>query len=133
MSAEAYSTRGVMTRLILKSAVFPDGQIQLSKGDLPVTLGRSHRADIAINDLMLSRIHAEIRLAENGGFELVDRESTNLTIVNDLDIDRVVLRTGDHILLGETDLIVEIDATEAEFLEKTTREIPTVEPPENHN
>jgi pSer/pThr/pTyr-binding forkhead associated (FHA) protein len=122
-----------MAQLILKSAVFPDGQVHLSTGDLPVTLGRSHRADIAINDLMMSRIHAEIRLAENGDFELVDRESTNLTIVNDLDIARIVLRTGDHILLGETELIVEIDAPDADIHEKTTREIPAVEPPTTQN
>lgn len=127
------SNRGVMVRLILKSAVFPDGRIHLSKGDFPVTLGRSHRADIAINDLMLSRIHAEIRLAENGDFELVDRGSTNLTIVNELDIDRVVLRNGDHLLLGETELIVEIDAPAADIHEKTTREIPAVEPPTTHS
>ena len=118
-----------MARLILKSAVFPDGQVQILKGDLPVTIGRSQRADIAINDLLLSRIHAEIRQGENGEFELVDRESTNLTIVNDLDIDRIILGTGDQILLGETELIVEIDSPEADIHEKTTRELPTVEPP----
>ena len=129
-----FSTRGVMARLILKSAVFPDGQVYILQGDLPVTLGRSQRADIAINDLLMSRIHAEIRLSEKGEFELVDREATNLTIVNDLDIDRIVLSTGDHILLGDTELIVEIDSPEVDIHEKTTREIPTVEPPStSHN
>ena len=49
-----------MARLILKSAVFAEGDIELSESDLPVTLGRSLRADITIHDLMLSRIHAEI-------------------------------------------------------------------------
>jgi pSer/pThr/pTyr-binding forkhead associated (FHA) protein len=122
-----------MARLILKSVVFPDGQICIMADDLPVTLGRSHRADIAINDLLLSRIHSEIRLADNGSFELVDRDSTNLTIVNDVDIDRVVLKTGDHILLGDTELFVEVDAPEADLQEKTTREIPFVDPPTSHH
>ncbi len=121
----------LMPRLILKSAVFTDGAIQLLPGDLPVTLGRSHRADITIHDLLLSRIHAEIRLSETGGFELVDNESTNLTIVNEQDIDQVILKSGDRILLGDTELIVEIDSTDADIHEKTTREIPMIPPSES--
>ncbi len=119
-----------MSRLTLKSAIFSDGFIQLSIGDLPVTIGRSHRADIAINDLLLSRIHAEIRASENGEFELVDNESTNLTIVNEQDIDRVILKTGDKILLGDTELIVEIEVDQSNLHERTTREIPSFKPPE---
>lgn len=122
-----------MARLTLRSVVFPNGEVCITTDDLPVTLGRSHRADIAINDLLLSRIHSEIRLAENGGFELVDRESTNLTIVNDVDIERIVLKTGDHILLGETELIVEVEMPEADLQEKTTREIPVIDPPTSHH
>ena len=87
-----------MPQLTLKSAIFSDGKVQILISDLPVTIGRSHRADIAINDLLLSRIHAEIRLSSDGGFELADNESTNLTIVNDHDIDRIMLKTGDRIL-----------------------------------
>ena len=119
-----------MSRLTLKSAIFSDGFIQLSIGDLPVTIGRSHRADIAMNDLLLSRIHAEIRASENGEFELVDNESTNLTIVNEQDIDRVILKTGDKILLGDTELIVEIELDQSNLHERTTREIPSFKPPE---
>lgn len=119
-----------MSRLTLKSAIFSDGFIQLSIGDLPVTIGRSHRADIAINDLLLSRIHAEIRASDNGEFELVDNESTNLTIVNEQDIDRVILKTGDKILLGDTELIVEIELDQSNLHERTTREIPSFKPPE---
>jgi pSer/pThr/pTyr-binding forkhead associated (FHA) protein len=119
-----------MSRLTLKSAIFSDGFIQLSIGDLPVTIGRSHRADIAINDLLLSRIHAEIRASENNEFELVDNESTNLTIVNEQDIERVILKTGDKILLGDTELIVEIELDQSNLHERTTREIPSFKPPE---
>jgi S-DNA-T family DNA segregation ATPase FtsK/SpoIIIE len=120
-----------MARLILKSAIFSDGNIQLSTGDLPVSIGRSHRADITINDLLLSRIHSEIRLSENGGFEIVDCESTNLTIVNDQDIERAVLKTGDRILLGDTELLVEIEMPDIDVHERTTRELPVMRPPEN--
>ncbi len=117
-----------MARLILKSAVFAEGDIELSESDLPVTLGRSHRADITINDMLLSRIHAEIRHGENGGFEIVDYESTNLTIVNNQDIERALLKTGDCLLLGETEILIEIDAPEIDTHEKTTRELPLVNP-----
>ena len=117
-----------MARIILKSAVFTDGDIELSEADLPMTLGRSHRADITIKDMLLSRIHARICVGKNGGFELVDNESTNLTIVNDQDIERALLKSGDCILLGETQILVEIDAPEIDVHEKTTRELPLVNP-----
>ncbi len=115
-----------MARIVLKSAVFEDGDIELLESDLPVTLGRSHRADITINDALLSRIHAEIRRTENGGFQIVDNESTNLTIVNNHDIDCVELKTGDCILLGETEIHVEIAVPYEGVHEKTTRELPVV-------
>lgn len=117
-----------MARLILKSPIFEDGRINLSTVDLPVTIGRSHRADITISDQLLSRIHSEIRLSACGGFEIADRDSTNLTIVNEQDIDCVLLKTGDRILLGDTEITVEIDAPEVDPHEKTTREIPVVQP-----
>ncbi len=125
------TARHLMARLILKSAIFSDGNIQFSTGDLPVSIGRSHRADITINDLLLSRIHSEIRLSEKGGFEIVDCESTNLTIVNDQDIERAVLKTGDRILLGDTELLVEIEMPDIDVHERTTRELPVMRPPEN--
>lgn len=115
-----------MARIILRSAVFEDGEIELLESDLPVTLGRSHRADITINDALLSRIHAEISRSPNGGFQIVDHESTNLTIVNKHDIDCIELKTGDCILLGETEIHVEIDMPDVDVHEKTTRELPVV-------
>jgi pSer/pThr/pTyr-binding forkhead associated (FHA) protein len=119
-----------MARLILKSPIFTDGRIELTLHDLPVTIGRSHRADITISDLLLSRIHSEIRCSPCGGFELVDCESTNLTIVNEHDIESVVLKAGDKILLGDTELLVDIEVPEVDLHEKTTREIPVVPPSE---
>ena len=85
-----------MTRLRLKSALFTDGQIELDAADLPATIGRSPRADIVIHDLQLSRIHAEFRRNSKGEVELVDRDSTNLTIVNQQEIHACVLKSGDR-------------------------------------
>lgn len=115
-----------MARITLKSAVFEEGDLEFTEADLPVTLGRSHRADITINDALLSRIHAELRLGENGRFVLVDNDSTNLTIVNNEDVANVELKTGDRILLGETEIDVEISESDVDVHEKTTRELPLV-------
>ncbi|MDA1231914.1 MAG: FHA domain-containing protein [Planctomycetota bacterium] len=117
-----------MARIKLKSAVFSDGDIELTESALPVTLGRSHRADITINDALLSRIHAEICVSDHGRFQIMDHQSTNLTIVNNQDIDCVDLKTGDCILLGETEILVESDIPEVDVHEKTTRELPLLNP-----
>ena len=118
-----------MSRLILKSEVFPGGELILNPEDLPLTIGRSHRADVAISDLLLSRIHSEFRQHETGQFEIVDNESTNLTIVNDQDVQHAFLKTGDRILLGETEFKVVVETTPGEILEnpheQTTRELST--------
>jgi pSer/pThr/pTyr-binding forkhead associated (FHA) protein len=50
--------------------------------------------------------------------------------VNEQDIDRVILKSGDKILLGDTELIVEIEMDQSNLHEKTTREIPSFRPPE---
>jgi pSer/pThr/pTyr-binding forkhead associated (FHA) protein len=126
-----------MAQLILKSAIFADGSIELFETDLPVTLGRSHRADITISDGLLSRIHARICLQDDGGFEIMDNDSTNLTIVNGKDIERTTLKSGDSILLGETEILVEIADPESDIHERTTRELPMItdrkpaEPPQD--
>lgn len=115
-----------MAQLILKCDLFPDGRLVLADTDLPRTIGRSHRADITIPDLLLSRIHAELHMSPTGRFEIVDNDSTNLTIVNDQDIERAELQTGDRILLGDTELVVEILQNRTDPHEKTTRELPLV-------
>ncbi len=124
-----------MARLILRCELFPQGRVVITEHDLPLTIGRSHRADIAITDGLLSRIHAEFRLSDSGKFEIADQGSTNLTIVNDRDVDCAELKSGDRILLGETEMTVEIeietDPVEPTVnpLEKTTRELRLRHPP----
>lgn len=117
-----------MARLILQSSVFPGGELVVMPEDLPVSIGRSRRADVVISDSLLSRVHAEIRKSDHGGFEIVDNESTNLTIVNDQDIESAVLKTGDRILLGETEIVVVVDEHPVSLHDRTTRELPTVKP-----
>ena len=110
--------------LILKSEAFPEGLYELKPGHLPVILGRSHSADITIADSQLSRRHAEIRFNTSGQFELVDLGSTNLSIVNAHDISRHTLRHGDQILLGDTELNVELRLPPSDLHDQTTRDLP---------
>lgn len=122
-----------MSQLILKSRKFPDGQIVIDETELPATIGRSRRADIVLDDGLLSRIHAEIRMSPLGRFQIVDQDSTNLTIVNDQDVESAELMTGDRILLGDTEIMVEVDVPRAADAvgdphERTTRELPVIQP-----
>lgn len=122
-----------MARLILKCKLFPEGRVVIDETEMPVTVGRSQRADLVIDDSLLSRIHAEFRVSPTGRFQIVDHDSTNLTIVNDQDVESAELTSGDRILLGDTEIEVEVDAAAMTSAvgdphEKTTRELPHVQP-----
>ncbi|TMJ97449.1 MAG: DUF2662 domain-containing protein [Actinobacteria bacterium] len=68
-----------------------------------VVLGRSRDCDITLGDPNVSRRHAEVRL-DDGGYEIVDLNSTNGIEVNGRRVDRARLAEGDVIVLGETEL-----------------------------
>lgn len=122
----------VLERLILRSTVFSEGQIELLPEELPVVLGRSRNCDITINDGLLSRKHSEIFLNDLGKLQIRDLESTNLTIVNERDIESHFLNTGDVILLGETEIAVEvIRAVDEDPNEQTTRDLTILPRPDD--
>lgn len=83
-----------------------------------VVLGRSQHAHITIPDTNLSRSHCAIS-ATAKGYLVEDLESTNGTAVNGTAITQVILREGDRIVLGETDIEFrvkgEIDDTETKM------------------
>ncbi|MEZ6121545.1 MAG: FHA domain-containing protein [Planctomycetaceae bacterium] len=112
-----------MLRLILNSPVFSGGRIELLPTQLPVVLGRSRKCDIPISDSLLSRRHCEIHLTDSGVAEIQDLGSTNLTIVNEHDIDSHILADGDRILLGETEILVEVIMADDDPNERTTRDL----------
>jgi pSer/pThr/pTyr-binding forkhead associated (FHA) protein len=67
----------------------------------PITsTGRHPAADVFLDDVTVSRRHAEFRL-ENGKFHLVDVGSLNGTYVNRQPVDSVVLANGDEIQIGK--------------------------------
>lgn len=112
-----------MKKLILKSPGFEKGDIELTPEQLPVVLGRSKKADIQIKDDLLSRQHAEIRMNGLGQFEISDRDSMNLTIVNKHDVTSHVLQNGDEILLGETEILVHVEMPSGNLDDQTTRDL----------
>lgn len=65
-----------------------------------MTIGRSLECDIFLEDLAVSRLHATIREASNGGYEIEDHRSATGTFVNGMRITRYQLLEGDIVQIG---------------------------------
>ena len=68
------------------------------------TAGRHPRSDIYLDDLTVSRLHAEFR-RDNGEFHLVDTASLNGTYLNHQPVDTAALAHGDEIQIGNYRLV----------------------------
>lgn len=92
-------------------------------------LGRGLETDIRILDELVSREHARLELefdAANGAttYWIVDLGSTNHTFVNSKQVERIELRDGDRIQVGETVLkFVLLDDVEARFHQEVRQRI----------
>lgn len=74
--------------------------------DVPATqIGRHPDSDIFLDDITVSRRHAEIRRGEGGGFSLHDVGSLNGTYVNRERLETGELRSGDEIQIGKFKLV----------------------------
>ncbi len=69
-------------------------------GDEVVTVGRSPESNIFLDDVTVSRKHAEIERGERG-YRIRDVGSLNGTYVNRVRVDAVDLRNGDEIQIGK--------------------------------
>jgi pSer/pThr/pTyr-binding forkhead associated (FHA) protein len=69
------------------------------------TVGRDPRSDIFLDDVTVSRHHAEFRL-KRGEFQVVDISSLNGIYVNRQPIDSAVLSNGDQIQMGKFRLVL---------------------------
>jgi pSer/pThr/pTyr-binding forkhead associated (FHA) protein len=67
-------------------------------------VGRHPESDIFLDDITVSRRHAEIRRG-NGGFSLHDVGSLNGTYVNRERVEGAELRSGDEIQIGKFKLV----------------------------
>ena len=68
-------------------------------GDEVVTVGRGPESSIFLDDVTVSREHAEV-LRGDVGFRIRDAGSLNGTYVNRVRVDSVDLRNGDEIQIG---------------------------------
>ncbi len=68
-----------------------------------VSIGRSRRNALMLDDSTLSRKHCEIA-AVNGRFLLVNHAKTNGTCVNGRPVGEAFLKPGDKILVGRVEL-----------------------------
>jgi hypothetical protein len=68
-----------------------------------VVLGRSRECDIQVEDLNVSRRHAELR-QEGSAYWIVDLDSTNGVEVNGRRVKRAKLDSGDTVTVGSTEI-----------------------------
>ncbi|MFE2874341.1 FHA domain-containing protein [Streptomyces roseus] len=69
-----------------------------------VAIGRAPANDLVIDDLVVSRHHAELRALADGTYEIVDLGSHNGTFLNGTRTDRAPVTEGDVIGIGHTAL-----------------------------
>jgi len=81
-----------------------------------VLIGRHPKSDIFLDDITVSRRHAEITVTPEG-HEVCDVGSLNGTYVNRDRVDRVVLSHGDELQIGKFKLVYVALGEEAELEE----------------
>jgi pSer/pThr/pTyr-binding forkhead associated (FHA) protein len=88
--------------LIVKRGPNAGSQFQLDRSVM--SAGRHPTSDIFLDDITVSRRHAEFR-REKGEFHVVDLGSLNETYLNREPIDAAVLANGDEVRIGNFKLI----------------------------
>ena len=93
-----------MSRLVLK---FEDSELkEVPLGTRPVTIGRAPDNDIPIDNLAVSNYHARVYV-EAGSLVVEDLNSLNGLFLNDLRVERAMLKDGDSILIGKHRIVVD--------------------------
>jgi diguanylate cyclase (GGDEF)-like protein len=83
--------------------IYPTGPnmgTRYALGDEPVFIGRQDDCAIQNTDGSVSRYHAKVFLAEEGGYVIADLGSTNGTFVNNQRRQEGQLRDGDYVRIG---------------------------------
>ena len=87
------------SRRDLKIVRGPQTGIEIALGEGTLSLGRDPRCDVFLNDMTVSRNHAEIEVGPKGSI-LRDNNSFNSVWVNDRSIETCLLKSGDLIQIG---------------------------------
>lgn len=101
--ASALVTEGVETAALIEldQVEGTAGRRMHDVGDEVVTVGRSPECSIYLDDVTVSREHAEILRGGGQGYRIRDAGSLNGTYVNRVRVDAVDLRNGDEIQVGK--------------------------------
>ncbi|MEZ3181680.1 FHA domain-containing protein [Streptomyces pimonensis] len=68
-----------------------------------VRIGRDPGNDLVVDDLIVSRCHAELHVHADGSYEIVDLGSHTGTYLNGVPVDRADIRPGDIVGVGHSD------------------------------
>ncbi|MEU1653000.1 FHA domain-containing protein [Streptomyces pristinaespiralis] len=71
-----------------------------------VRIGRSPDNELVVDDLVVSRRHAELRTGPDGTYEIVDLGSHNGTYLNGMPVDRAPVRAGDIVGVGHSAFVL---------------------------
>ena len=93
-----------MSRLVLKFERSTLKEVPL--GTRPVTIGRAPDNDIPIDNLAVSNYHARVYV-EAGSLVVEDLNSLNGSFLNDIRVERAMLKDGDSILIGKHHIVVD--------------------------
>lgn len=88
--------------LVVKRGPNAGSRIALDRPSM--SAGRHPGSDIFLDDITVSRLHAEFRM-EDCRFRIVDTDSLNGTHVNGQPVDSIVLANGDVIQIGNFRLV----------------------------
>lgn len=93
-----------MSRLVLQFEKSALKEVPL--GTRPVTIGRAPDNDIQIDNLAVSNYHARVYV-EAGSLVVEDLNSLNGSFLNDIRVERAMLKDGDAILIGKHEILVD--------------------------
>lgn len=96
---KAQSLQSQPDRLVM--LVGPTPGVEFALRDDALTLGRGEECGISINHSSVSRVHAEIRPAGRGRYEIFDRDSANGVRINGVELQRGLVDARDNVELGD--------------------------------
>ncbi len=83
----------------------PNSGSRFALDDALVTAGRHPDSAIFLDDITVSRRHAEVRQVEGGGYEVADVGSLNGTYLNRERVEVAPLKDGDELQIGTFKLL----------------------------
>jgi hypothetical protein len=127
MSVSAYRTRDPSQASSTRPFLIIEGQRHVTLVNSTVSLGRSFRNDIILDDARVSRRHAQLR-RRYGRYIVYDLGSTGGTMVNGYPVQECMLEAGDVISLAGVEIIYGEDTTTAPTSSGGTTDTPAMRP-----